>query len=449
MLTAVKQWLRRWERPFTQAPVRRSGTGHHHLRPISCIVVDGDPEARATISRTAKSLGAVTAEFDSVDDLLNCLDDCSPELIFLDVLLRGSDAIEAIRGLSARNFTGAVQLVSGHGEQLLMEIITIGKRHKLQMLPPIGKPCCSQTLRELARAHLRPAAGGKGDPSEIRESVDLDLALRKNWVEVWYQPKIDLRQKSLVGLEALARIRHPQLGITPASNFLRNAKAQSIHRLTEHVITTSLRDWSRMRDAGFIVKLAVNVSADCLTKVPIAKLVREHRPNDSNWPGLMLEITEEQVIRDLDAIQEIATQMKLYGVSFSIDDFGSGYSSFQRLKQFVFSELKLDGSFVQGCAKDMKNASICKAIIDLAHSFGAQAVAECVEDRDDLIALHGMNCDIVQGHLLCHPLPLSELTTTLKQKAVRQRSLAPNQDVPSRPLQTARLDRQTAPEPLV
>jgi EAL domain-containing protein (putative c-di-GMP-specific phosphodiesterase class I) len=351
---------------------------------------------------------------------MRLLKEYSPKLIFMEVALGQSDVIEAIRGLAAQKYDGAVQLFSAKEDALLNEISAIGRKYKLNMLPIIRKPCSAQVLDDIARKYLA-RRGVSAAPTQAQRSVDLGMALQRGWIEAWYQPKIDLRGRRMIGVEALVRLNHPEHGIMSPASFLPQAKAPVLHKLTEHMIGAALRDWGRMERAGFPVKIAVNASIDCLLNVPIAEIIRENQPSTSNWPGLMLEITEEQVIRDQELFHEIATQLRIYNVSFSVDDFGSGYSSFTRLKQFVFSELKLDGSFVRGCAQDKQNAAICQAAIDLAHNYDAVAVAECVDNTGDLIALHQLGCDVAQGYLLCRPVPIEKLISMLKLKVNEQR----------------------------
>jgi EAL domain-containing protein (putative c-di-GMP-specific phosphodiesterase class I) len=128
----------------------------------------------------------------------------------------------------------------------------------------------------------------------------------------------------------------------------------------------------------------------------------------------VIEVTESEVTKNLTLAHEIATQLRIYGITFSIDDFGEGYSSFARLRELPFAELKLDRSFVKDCATDPKNAGICQAIVSLAHHFGALAVAEGLENAADLLAIHRMGCDIGQGYLLGRPMTKSAFIPMLK-----------------------------------
>lgn len=246
--------------------------------------------------------------------------------------------------------------------------------------------------------------------------VELDRALRENWLEIWYQPKIDLRRKCLAGAEALARIRHPRGGVLLPENFLPASDEAGLVRLAEHALLATLRDWTNFNDAGFNLHLAINVPVIVLLRLPIPTLVRENRPKDENWPGLIVEVTEDQIVRDIALANSIAKQLKISGVTVSIDDFGGGYSSFASLRELPFAELKLDSTFVKNCATDGTNGAICQTAIDLAHRFGSKAVAEGIESLPDLQALQVMRCDFGQGILLAPPMPRDRFIELLNQR---------------------------------
>src|SRR6185312_9179915 len=195
-----------------------------------------------------------------------------------------------------------------------------------------------------------------GPPASAPTPIAVGEALRNNWLEIWYQPKIDLKRKCLAGAEALARIRHPQEGMLWPESFLPGVDEDSLIALTKHAVLTTLRNWTNFADAGFNLHLAINVPASALSKLPLTKLVAENRPRDETWPGLILEISEDQIVRDIDLAQGIAAELKASGVTIAIDDFGAGYSSFSSLRTVPFAELKVDDQFVKDRAADAARA---------------------------------------------------------------------------------------------
>jgi EAL domain-containing protein (putative c-di-GMP-specific phosphodiesterase class I) len=138
-----------------------------------------------------------------------------------------------------------------------------------------------------------------------------------------------------------------------------------------------------------------------------------------------LEISEDQVVRDIDVAKQVAPELKAAGVTIAIDDFGAGYSSFSSLRALPFAELKVDSSFVKNCATDANNAAICQTAIDLAHRFGSMAVAEGIESMADLQALVVMGCDFGQGVLVAPPMPRERFLELLRQRVSRPRPQAP------------------------
>jgi EAL domain-containing protein (putative c-di-GMP-specific phosphodiesterase class I) len=380
--------------------------------PGVCFIVDDETGIRQLISTVLKPMGVEVEEFGSAQTLMKGLARRHPQLIFLDISLERSDAIEVLRALAAQSYSGDVNLMSGRHGQILKDIEKIGGRHGIRMLPPLAKPFDVADVRKIASVHFVRAA-------RTTPRVTIEEALQNGWMKVWYQPKIDLRKRILVGCEALARIEHPQHGVLSPGVFLPGADAESLTRLTEHVLLTVLRDCVLFKDVGTPIKPAFNVPVDVLFKLPLVALVRENRPKDDAWNGLIVEVTEDQIVRDIALAQEIAMQLKIYDIALSIDDFGAGYSSLSRLRQFTFAELKLDMSFVQGCARNPQNAGLCKAVIDLAHSFNSLAVAEGIEDAEDLHALFQMGCDQGQGFLLAAPMPIERFTSMLARKASR------------------------------
>lgn len=244
--------------------------------------------------------------------------------------------------------------------------------------------------------------------------ISIDEALEKNWVDVWYQPKIDLRRKCLAGAEALACMHHPQAGHLWSEDYLNLCDEDGLEKLVAHALITTLRDLTTFSDAGFGLRLAINVPATMLARLPINALVAEHRSPSTNWPGLILEVTEDQIVRDIALTRKIAGELKAHGVVIAIDNFGAGYSSFSSLRDLPFAELKLHGSFVKNCAVDMTNAAICQTAIDLAHRFGSMAVAKGIDSIADLQALTVMGCDFGQGMLVAPPMPKERFLEALR-----------------------------------
>jgi EAL domain-containing protein (putative c-di-GMP-specific phosphodiesterase class I) len=346
-------------------------------------------------------------QFADIPPMLEAAAQCPPDLVFLDL---GSDGAQALSMLDALLIKCPVQAMSWLNAVLVEELRRTGERRGLTMRPVLHKP-----LRHTAIKRIIGDLGLRRDAMS-RLDVTLAEALRRGWLEVWYQPKIDLQAKLLAGAEAYVRIRHPVHGIVPPDHFLGTASPGELLGLTEHVIATTLRDWPAFARFGVPLKLSVNVPGSVLGRLSVAAILRQERPKEANWPGMLLEVTEDDIVPDLALARDLANQLRPLKVGLSLDDFGAGYAALARLGELPFCELKIDRSHVAGCDDDQTNAGLCETIIELAHRFGILAVAEGIETTGELRALHRMNCDVGQGYLFARPLPKSEFAALLHQR---------------------------------
>jgi len=251
--------------------------------------------------------------------------------------------------------------------------------------------------------------------------ISIGEALSNGWLDIWYQPKIDLRRKCLAGAEAFTYMHHPQAGLLRPEDVRQALDEDGMTKLAEHALMAALEDWTEFFDARFKTRLSVNVPATAISKLSINALISANRPRSENWPGLILEMTEDQIVRDVQVTHHIANELKPGEIDLAIDEFGAGYSSFSNLRGLPFTELKLHKSFVRNCAVDLTNAAMCQTAIDLAHRFGSAAVAVGIENSADLQALMVMGCDYGQGLLLAPPLPKGEFLDALRQHAAAPR----------------------------
>jgi EAL domain-containing protein (putative c-di-GMP-specific phosphodiesterase class I) len=412
MLDRIRDWLQPIEagEDVTLAPDYPAQTS---APAPGAFVIDDEDGVCKVIVMTLESMGVTSEKFSSAREVAAALERTLPSVVFLDVALQGSDAIDVIRRLAEHDFRGMVQLMSGSNIELLDDVRRVGARHGLNMRPPLSKPFRPQSIR-----HVVEEAGLTRKSTAPVSS--LDEARKNGWLELWYQPKVDLRKNMLAGAEGLVRCRHPVHGVLAPGSFLPGASESSHSALTEFVITTALRDWNEIAESRVPLHIAVNTSIGALANLQLPALIRENRPKSDDWPGLILEVTESDVVKEASLIHEIATQLRIYRITLAIDDFGEGFSSFGRLRDIPFVELKLDRGFVMNSGTDPRNANICQAIINLAHSFGAVAVAEGIENATDLRAVHRMGCDVGQGFFLAHPMPKADLIALLRERVQKQ-----------------------------
>jgi EAL domain-containing protein (putative c-di-GMP-specific phosphodiesterase class I) len=246
-------------------------------------------------------------------------------------------------------------------------------------------------------------------------SIEVDEALNNGWFEDWYQPKIDLKRKCLAGAEALACIRHPDLGLLMPGGYACGTDAD-LTRLSEHALRATLESWSLFAAAGFNLNLAIKMPMRMLLEMPIQDLVLTHRPASERWPGIILQVNEDDITRDPKVACAVTDGLAASGIKLAIDEFGAGYSSLTSLRQLSFVEIKLNRSFVRGCATDPTNGAICQTAIDLAHGLRSAVTAKGIESQADLQALMAMGCDLGQGDLIAPPLSQADFLGLLQRR---------------------------------
>jgi EAL domain-containing protein (putative c-di-GMP-specific phosphodiesterase class I) len=212
-------------------------------------------------------------------------------------------------------------------------------------------------------------------------------------------------------------VRHPQHGIVTPDSFMPGADDSSMLALSELTLSSALKAGQSFSKVGVQLQISVNVAVSALAKLPVCDIVRAHYPAADKWPGLILDLSEKEIIPEIALAKDRAKPFAAANVRFAIDHFGRGYAALANVTDQPFAEMKLDRSFVVDCGTDKVNAPICKTVIELARSVGAVTVGIGIEKASDLLALVSMGCDLGQGFLLGQPMPQERLIALLKQRA--------------------------------
>ncbi|HRK61878.1 MAG TPA: bifunctional diguanylate cyclase/phosphodiesterase [Candidatus Omnitrophota bacterium] len=257
------------------------------------------------------------------------------------------------------------------------------------------------------RYHFYSAQDGKDMLESLIIESQLRHALEKDQFRLHYQPQIDLRSGKIIGAEALIRWEHPELGMVPPLKFISIAEETGlIHSIGEWVLRTAClqrKEWERCGVSK--LSMAVNLSAKQFHHINIADLLgRIVRETGINPEELELEITESTLMQYTEETKQTLTRMKAMGMRFSIDDFGTGFSSLVALKQLPVDTLKIDRSFVRDLCTDTDDQAIIQAIISMAHELQLDVVAEGIEDFQQMEFLRSRNCDKGQGYYFAKPL---------------------------------------------
>ena len=396
----------------TAAATSDAAAAANERRGALAFIIDEEGSIRQFVSLILQGSGVDTIEFVDGASFRDTPIARLPDMVFLNVNLEVQDAVASIETLNKSGFTGSVQLMSSRGSAVLDTVKQAGEQMKLPMLPVLKKPFETSAIQKV----LSELKLGDGPKSDVK--ITLAEALKNNWIEFWYQPKIDLRRKQLAGAEAFARVCHPEHGVLLPGSFMPGADDASVHTLAERALVSALKSGLNLSRNGVNLRIAINVPVKCLVTLPVDKIVREHRPSVADWPGLMIDVTEDQIVNELALANDLSKKFAEHNVRLAIDDFGKSYASLTKLKELPFAEMKLDRSFVVGCGTDKLHAPICKTVIDLAHSFGALAVGIGLEKASDASALVSMGCDLGQGFLFGQPMPEERFTALLKQRVM-------------------------------
>ncbi|MEL4317544.1 EAL domain-containing protein [Leifsonia sp. YIM 134122] len=244
--------------------------------------------------------------------------------------------------------------------------------------------------------------------SEERLARDLEFAVDRGEILAHYQPQIDTVTGLVVAVEALCRWRHPELGSIAPDVFVPIAEETgSIHSIGRFMIEDGCRlaaDWQR---AGLPIEVAVNVSATQLAPGFFGHLDEFHAREGIGPGRLTIEITESQMITDVEAAVRDLAKVRALGVGISVDDFGTGHSTVEQVINLPVTELKIDQAIVQEEGEAGQRAM--NAIVDLVHRRGLRVVAEGVETEQQMERVRRLHCDRVQGYLIAPPLPRLEV----------------------------------------
>jgi EAL domain-containing protein (putative c-di-GMP-specific phosphodiesterase class I) len=315
--------------------------------------------------------------------------------------------VEIVRHLAGRKECPALAFLSGSDSSVLRAAEALARAYGLRMLGCLSKPASKDALRAVLE-HISVEYQPKARPSDIAISeADLGRGIDAGEFCLYYQPKVRVESGRLDSVEALVRWNHPTHGLMSPDKFVPLAEATGlIGRMTEKLVDLSFRQLATWKAQGFTTHMGVNLSPSMLSDVSLpdrfANLASDLRLDPES---IVFEITETGVAKEETIYLEIVTRLHMKGFALSIDDFGTGSSSLQKLEALPFHELKVDRQFVHGAHKNPAKLAILQASLNLAKSLGMKTVAEGVEHREDWNLLKDMNCDVVQGFFVSRPMP--------------------------------------------
>lgn len=379
------------------------------------LAVEDHAYQRSVLMRMLASLGAtqICGAADGSAALKILKTSAAPiDIIISDLDMPGMDGMEFIRHLGEARVAASIILASALESVLLASVETMSKAYGVRILGVIEKPITRAKLDALIGLHrpIQPLPPKTPGPSFTLEEITQGLA--RDEFEPFFQPKIDLATGRVAGAEALARWRHPQLGVVAPSAFIGLLEAgDRIDALTWCMLEKSAavcRQWRAK--SGLELAMSVNLSIKSLADVYLADRVTALvRAQELHPRHMVLEITESAATTDVGKVLENLSRLRMKGFGLSIDDYGTGYSSMQQLMRIAFTELKIDRSFVANAARQPSASVILESSLDMAKKLNITSVAEGVESQQDWDLLVQLGCKLAQGYFVAKPMQAQAL----------------------------------------
>jgi EAL domain-containing protein (putative c-di-GMP-specific phosphodiesterase class I)/DNA-binding NarL/FixJ family response regulator len=342
-----------------------------------------------------------------VDEPAKC-----PDLIFCDLDMDGMDGIECLRHLADRKFRGAMIAVSGASPRLLGSMADLARIHRIEFLGAIAKPIDSESIRAAiiafgARTPPKTASGAERGTASPLTPEEIQHGIAAGYVDIFFQPKVTIADRKVIGAEALLRWRDPVRGLLAPMAVVQVAEANSlVNELTRAVYRKSIIHLAEWWRCGHGITMSINLSMEDLVVLNLPDLLLEMTRSAGTDPThVLLEITETRLMVNFASSLEVIGRLRLKGFRLSIDDFGTGYANHEKLVRMPFDEIKIDRAFVHNATNDTAARAVLESSVDLGHILGMQVVGEGTETLEDWNLLAAIGCDIAQGYYLARPMP--------------------------------------------
>jgi EAL domain-containing protein (putative c-di-GMP-specific phosphodiesterase class I) len=344
-----------------------------------------------------------------------------PDVIMLDLQMRGMDGVQMLRYLADQSVDAGILLVSGMDERTIASAEQFGISRGLRMLGTLQKPFMAEELLEkllFAKAATQPLT-----PADLRKAIE------HGELRVYYQPTIRRFADGswdIAAMEALVRWDHPERGMLAPGVFIEMSEEQGLGRaVTDFVIQQGVEQLKGWHAAKLNVGLRVNVPATLITDIDfpdrLEAILSGHEIDPSE---LTIEISEAAMLDKDSDTYDILTRLRVKNINLAIDDFGIGHSSLTQLFRMPFNEMKIDKSLVLRVPQSKEAKIMVDALVELAHKLNLTVCAEGVESEETLDFLTRVACDAAQGFLISPPIVAQAVPDVIRRwDAQRKRSL--------------------------
>lgn len=390
---------------------------------LHCLIVDNDPSALLRLKQQLLAIGIQNIELCNNASLaLKMLQPGAKyHVVFSKINMPGVDGIELIRHIHQLKINSAVVLVSDEDPRITNSISHLAREQGLQFLGALIKPPTEERLESLlSKYNFDFELELKRDQPAISIS-ELRQAVLNKEIEAYFQPQICVKTGRLIGAEALAHWRHPSKGVITAEHFIPLAERHGFIQLIGHyILDFCCVQLGRWQSKGVDISLSINISPLHLNRLDLPDILCAMAEYHGIQPKhLIIELTEASMLEDIGTSIDILSRLRLRGFQLSIDDYGTGHSSLDKLQQIPFNELKIDRSFIKYASDNEASRRILEATVDLAKKLKLKCVAEGVEHESDWEMVSNLQCDIAQGFYISRPMPARDFMPWIESQLPR------------------------------
>lgn len=389
----------------------------------SVLIIDDDPTQVAIMHAyfTSLKVSHVKGTINASDGLayINSKNN-EIDLIVIDLQMPEMDGLEFLRHLSTLKYKGKLAIISGVKSDLLEHAARLAKMHNLNLIGQISKPVTKSALdNTFLKGNHESIAVDTADKYFITQN-DFSVAMKNNEIEPYYQPKIDINTGKIIGAEALVRWNKADVGFISPETLIKFAENNGrIEELTFYLFNKSIKSAIEFLKFDPTQVFATNLSPIMARNLALPdQLLSRIKAHGLEPKNFSFEVTENNVLH-LDAITlEVLSRLRILDFDVAIDDFGTGSSNIQTLRDFPYSELKIDRAFVSNSTSNLFSEETVRAAVSLAHEREMKIVAEGIEDNKTFNFIKSQGIEYAQGYLfskaLCHDDYLAFIKTNEK-----------------------------------
>lgn len=378
--------------------------------PIRVLVLEDHPFQRAVAVSMLRQLGCREV-FEAVDGLhaLAVLDQVGAvDIALCDLCMEGMDGLEFLQQVGSSGLVGSVIISSSLSADVRRTVQQIVSLLGLEMLGDVGKPLQAHTLENLLKKRSSGPGVAPPDAAPVRLASDEEVrwALNEQQLQAWYQPKVDMNTDDVCGVEVLTRWVHPLRGILSPAVFMPVLeRCCLLDTLLFMQMNQALSLQRLAKNTGLKLDLSFNLHTSQLTNSNLTAVIKGILSLHEAVPAsLTFELTESGLLEAPATSLETLVRLRMMGCKLSIDDFGAGFSSLQRLCQLPFNEIKLDGEFIRTLLHEPRCRAIVSSTLALGETLGMSVVVEGIETEEQRETLLAMGCTQGQGYLFARPM---------------------------------------------